>query len=299
MAFDAQLILATLNEHFAAVDARWDRFLAAHDQRWAKQVIPGDVLGEHRYKAPVITDEIRARSGLTSIEPSATEPTTTSSPSKAIPVVAATTTPFVVPPEGAVVRREELASRAVPTVANTAEILDVEPSDEIRNGFIDIASIDEILSDDCLTPAIIAPNESVVVFPIDAREQLIQYSPVDTKLMAPTTSSSSSSRTPTPEARVAGVDDIISTTPTRCSTRAPTPVFAFVNNTTATSASLAPTQALGGPAAASSIGMHAWLVVPTCSPGPTVLSAEKEVPNDSAIKCSTVCLNQQRSVGAH
>ncbi|CAN6218765.1 unnamed protein product [Urochloa humidicola] len=122
MAFNAQLILAALDKHFAAVDARWDRFLAAQDQRWVKQVIPCEL----HYMAPIVTDEIRTGSGLTSTEPSVPAPTTTSSSSTAIPVVAAAAAPFVAPSEGAVVRCEELTSRVAPTAAGMAEILDIE-----------------------------------------------------------------------------------------------------------------------------------------------------------------------------
>ncbi|CAN6217362.1 unnamed protein product [Urochloa humidicola] len=103
--------------------------------------------------APIVTDEIRTGSGLASTEPSVPAPTTTSSSSTAIPVVAAAAAPFVAPSEGAVVRCEELTSRVAPTAAGMAEILDIEP-------------IDEISSDGYLTPAVIAPTESVVVFPI-------------------------------------------------------------------------------------------------------------------------------------
>ncbi|CAN6182927.1 unnamed protein product [Urochloa humidicola] len=49
------------------------------------------------------------------------------------------------------------------------------------------------------------------------------------KLVVPATSSSSSAPTPTPEARDADEDDITNTTPTRCSTRVPTPTLAPVN----------------------------------------------------------------------
>ncbi|CAN6220959.1 unnamed protein product [Urochloa humidicola] len=90
-------------------------------------------------------------------------------------------------------------------------------------------------------------------------------------------------------------DDTTSAMPTRCSTHVPTPTHVPINNTAATSASSAPTQAVGGPAGASSIGLQAWLV-PTCPPTLAVLGAGKEVPNVSAIKCSTVCLSQPRYI---
>ncbi|CAN6195549.1 unnamed protein product [Urochloa humidicola] len=87
---------------------------------------------------------------------------------------------------------------------------------EIRNGFVDIAPINEIRSDDYLTPAVITSTESIAVFPIDTGWKLVQCGPVDTTTTSlPTHSPVTSS--PTPVGRGADEDDTASTTLKRCS----------------------------------------------------------------------------------
>ncbi|CAO2189753.1 unnamed protein product [Urochloa humidicola] len=65
---------------------------------------------------------------------------------------------------GAAAEREVL----VPTTAGMAEVPDIEPTDEIRTSVVDFEPSDEIHFDGCLIPAVVAPTESVAVFPIAA-----------------------------------------------------------------------------------------------------------------------------------
>ncbi|CAN6181556.1 unnamed protein product [Urochloa humidicola] len=153
MSLDTKSLLVEIDKLFAKQNAKWDQWFAARDAKW-----------DQRFSSRKGTLPVQI-----STEQPVLAPATTTSPPTTFPDAAAAAASFVAPPEGAVARREvPLASQVVPTAAGMAEILDIEPTDEISNSFIDFEPSDEIRSDGCLTPAVVEPTESVAVFPIAA-----------------------------------------------------------------------------------------------------------------------------------
>ncbi|CAO2172445.1 unnamed protein product [Urochloa humidicola] len=186
MSFDIELILQAISQRFDAFEAKWEtRFLsggAAHHQQETTSELASP---SQAPPTPAAAAEaaVSPAAPLDRADAELEVPLAALTPSTAVgaaEIVASAESLAVSRPQpggAAHLESQSTTTQAtttytalsshvmVPTTAGMAEIPDIEPTDEIRS-VVNFEPSDEIRSDGCLTPAVVAPTESVTVFPI-------------------------------------------------------------------------------------------------------------------------------------